>query len=79
MANKRICLIVSRIKAGLSQKELADKIGVTQQSVTKWEKGLTQPSSFRIMNELEAVLKSKKECMFPDIFNKGCECKCRAL
>lgn len=33
-----------RKKANLSQKQLADKLHVTQQSVSQWEKGLREPS-----------------------------------
>lgn len=32
-----------RKKAGLTQQELGDKLGVTPQAVSKWEKGLSQP------------------------------------
>lgn len=33
-----------RKKSGLSQKELADKLHVSQQSISQWEKGLREPS-----------------------------------
>ena len=33
-----------RKKIGLSQKELADKLHVSQQSISQWEKGLREPS-----------------------------------
>lgn len=32
-----------RRKAGLSQEQLADQLGVTRQSVSKWESGAAMP------------------------------------
>ena len=37
-------LIVSRNKAGLSQMELANQLGVSRQAVSRWESGVTTPS-----------------------------------
>ena len=38
-------LIVSRNKAGLSQMELAERLGVSRQAVSRWESGDTTPYS----------------------------------
>ena len=35
----------SREKAGMSQKELADKIGTTQPRIARWEKGEVVPNA----------------------------------
>ena len=35
-------IIYCRKKAGLSQLDLADKLGVSRQSVSKWETGVSQ-------------------------------------
>lgn len=37
-------LIESRVKVGLSQKELGDKLGVTQVTISNWERGKSAPS-----------------------------------
>ena len=34
-----------RIKHGLTQEQLAEKIGVSRQSVSKWEQGISDPST----------------------------------
>jgi transcriptional regulator with XRE-family HTH domain len=32
----------SRKKQGMSQKELADKLGITDKAISKWERGVSQ-------------------------------------
>ena len=44
-------LIVSRNKAGLSQMELAERLGVSRQAVSRWESGDTTPT----MDKLKAL------------------------
>ena len=46
-------LIVSRNKAGLSQMELAERLGVSRQAVSRWESGDTTPS----VDKLKALAK----------------------
>jgi len=46
-------LIVSRNKAGLSQMELAERLGVSRQAVSRWESGDTTPT----MDKLKALAK----------------------
>ena len=38
-------LLAYRNRVGLSQEKLAEKIGVTRQTVSKWEKGLSVPDA----------------------------------
>ena len=44
-----------RINAGLSQSELAEKLGVTNKAVSKWETGAAKPST-ELIRRLSAVL-----------------------
>ena len=46
-----------RRKEGLSQEQLADKLGVTRQSVSKWESGTAMPELQKLIaiSELFAV------------------------
>ncbi len=46
-------LIVLRDRAGLSQMELADRLGVSRQAVSRWESGDTTPT----MDKLKALAK----------------------
>ena len=46
-------LIVSRNKAGLSQMELAERLGVPRQAVSRWESGDTTPA----MDKLKSLAK----------------------
>ena len=46
-------LIVSRDRAGLSQMELANQLGVSRQAVSRWESGDTTPS----VDKLKALAK----------------------
>lgn len=42
-------IIVERKKMGLSQEQLADRLGVTRQSVSKWESGASVPELGKIL------------------------------
>ena len=44
-----------RIKRGMSQEELAEKVSVVRQTVSKWEKGLSVPDS-ELLIKLSEVL-----------------------
>lgn len=49
-----------RKKAGLTQTELAEKIGATQNTVSNWEKGIAKPDIVRAP-QLAAALKVSVE------------------
>ena len=61
-------LKIARIRAGLSQCDVAVAVGVSQQTIAKWERGITTPSHFTHLRGLEAALDAPAEVMFPDIF-----------
>ena len=43
----------ARRGAGLSQAELAERLGLAQSSVSQWEKGVTQPSTRHMLTLLQ--------------------------
>lgn len=53
-----------RIKKNLTQKELANKLFICRQSISKWEKGLSYPQ-VTIINDLIKVL----ECTYEELFD----------
>ena len=38
-------IMIARKKKGILQKDIAHQIGATRAAVSKWEKGLTEPST----------------------------------
>lgn len=44
-----------RKEKGLSQEELAVKVGVVRQTISKWEKGLSVPDSGLLIELAEAL------------------------
>lgn len=61
-------LKIARISAELSQKQLSEIIGVSQQTIAKWELGVTTPSHFTHLRLLENALDEPADLLFPDIF-----------
>ncbi len=58
----------ARIQAGYTQKQLALVLGVSQQTVSKYETEAITPSHFKIIRDFERVLGVEAEALFPDIF-----------
>ena len=54
----------SRLKAGMTQKELAKFIGVTKQTIINYEKGTTDPSWERL-EDIAKALKVDVDALFP--------------
>lgn len=65
MKNK---LFKLREKAGLSQKELAKKMQVSQQTISGWETDRSMPKPFQL-SMLEELFKTPKEEIFFGSFN----------
>ena len=63
-------LRIARIENGFSQKELALKVGVSQQTIAKWEKGITTPSQFSQIRAISNELDAQPKAIFPDIFSQ---------
>ena len=57
-------LITLRKKKGLSQEELAEKLGVSRQSVSKWESNNTYPETDKIVQICNIF-----ECTMDDLIN----------
>lgn len=66
---KRTALKIARIQNDMTQKDLALKIKVSQQTIAKWETGRACPSGFAQMRKLETTLGTPMQVLFPDIFS----------
>lgn len=64
----RMALKLARIESRLTQKQLADKIGVTQQTIAKWELGVSTPNHFKHMRAIERELNRPIDKLFSDLF-----------
>lgn len=45
----KITLKAARVNAGLLQKEVADKLGVSRHAIINWERGITKPKKHTLM------------------------------
>lgn len=60
---KRINLKIRRIQKDLSQKELAKKVGLTNQSISDFETGKSNPS-YEVMKRISKELDSSVDNLF---------------
>lgn len=53
----RISLEAARVNAKLTQKELAEELGISNATVVNWEKGVTEPtlSQLRKISQLSGI------------------------
>ena len=54
----------TRLKVGISRRDLADRIGVTYEYIRKLEEGLSQNPSAIVMNNISKVLGCSVEELF---------------
>jgi len=54
-------LIRARIAAGWTQKELAKRLGISEQQIQKYESTDYESASFRKINEIATILKAASE------------------
>ena len=64
----RSALKKARKSAGYTQLQMAVMLGVSQQTVSKFEKAVIKTSHFRIIRDCERLLGVRAEQLFPDIF-----------
>jgi len=57
-----------RIKAGLSQRELANRLGLGRHAVSAWERGLTCPTT-PVLLRLAKTLATLAEALYPKFYN----------
>lgn len=68
MSKRRLELKAARARKGWTQMHLALAVGVTQQTVAKWEVGKSGPKTFAQMRRVAAALDAPMKELFPDIF-----------
>lgn len=61
-------LRVARIKKNMTQLDLGILVGVSQQTIAKWERGVSTPSHLSIIRKIEHYLDEPAGELFPDVF-----------
>lgn len=57
-----------RRAAGLTQAQLAARVGICQQTLSKHEHGLITPGHFDLIRQYESELGVSARDLFPDVF-----------
>lgn len=63
MADFKISLASARVNAGMTQAEIADKMGVSKKTIINWEKGNTSPS-FAVIQALSSIYNIPADYIF---------------
>lgn len=66
MPRPNTALVEARLQRGMSQKKLADAIGVSLSTVVRWEKGMTRPFAYHQRKLAEFFGKTSQELGFAD-------------
>lgn len=64
----RLVLKAARVGKGYTQHDVAHALGVSQQTVAKWECGRAVPARLATMRQLGQLLGAAPGDLFPDIF-----------
>lgn len=63
----RVELRVARVRNRLTQKQLAQQLNVTQQTIAKWETGQHTPYNMAQIRRLSDLLGEPAAKLFPDV------------
>lgn len=63
MENFQISLASARVNAGMTQEEIAHKMGVSKKTIINWEKGNTSPS-FAVIQMLSSIYNIPADYIF---------------
>lgn len=63
MADFQISLASARVNAGMTQEEIAHKMGVSKKTIINWEKGNTSPS-FAVIQMLSSMYNIPADYIF---------------
>lgn len=63
MADFQISLASARVNAGMTQEEIAHKMGVSKKTIINWEKGNTSPS-FAVIQMLSSIYNIPADYIF---------------
>ena len=61
-------LKLARVNACMTQQELAEAVGISQQSLSRHERGESFPAHFAILRKYEEVLSVSMRELFPELF-----------
>lgn len=66
---KPSALKVARVRACMTQAELAQAVGISQQTYSRHERGESFPAHFQILRRYEKVLSVPMQELFPEFFD----------
>lgn len=61
-----------RVKIGYSQEQFAQKLGVTRQTISNWERGTSIPDATKL-NEMSVLFQISMDALVDSNFNESCD------